>query len=213
MGIDAMMVIDAILLVSAWMLTLMARPWRLIRTRADVDRFLSPTLAFVVLLPWVWIVPRLATMPLPVQLSGACLVSLMLGWPLAVITLTVVTAISALIAPAPPDVLLAQLVWNGIVPASLALGVGVALRRWIGTNPFLYILGRGFIGTAFAVFVASLVHAMLLPAPSMPTALPSHVAHWLMAWGDAFMTGMFAAIFVAYRPQWLATWSDRIYLG
>ncbi|MEN9472183.1 MAG: hypothetical protein RLZZ495_272, partial [Pseudomonadota bacterium] len=35
---------------------------------------------------------------------------------------------------------------------------------------------------------------------------------WLMAWGDGFMTGMLTAIFVAYRPEWLATWSDRIYL-
>jgi uncharacterized membrane protein len=38
------------------------------------------------------------------------------------------------------------------------------------------------------------------------------VARWLMAWGDGFMTGMMAAIFVAFRPQWLATWSDRLYL-
>ena len=34
----------------------------------------------------------------------------------------------------------------------------------------------------------------------------------VMAWGDAFLTGMFAAIFVAFAPQWLATWSDRNYL-
>ena len=40
----------------------------------------------------------------------------------------------------------------------------------------------------------------------------SLVARWLMAWGDGFMTGMMAAIFVAFRPQWLATWSDRLYL-
>jgi uncharacterized membrane protein len=33
-----------------------------------------------------------------------------------------------------------------------------------------------------------------------------------MAWGDAFLTGMFGAIFVAFVPQWLATWSDTRYL-
>ena len=38
------------------------------------------------------------------------------------------------------------------------------------------------------------------------------VARWLMAWGDAFLTGMFSAIFVAFAPQWLATWCDRRYL-
>ncbi len=40
----------------------------------------------------------------------------------------------------------------------------------------------------------------------------SLVARWLMAWGDAVVTGMLTAIFVAYRPQWLATWSDALYL-
>ena len=206
------MLIDAVLLVLAWSLALMTRPWRLVRNRDDLDRYLSPTLACLVLLPWLWVVPRLHTMPLPVQLSGACLVALMLGWPLAVITLTGVAAISALIAPTTMEALLAQLIWHGIVPASLALGVGIGLRRWIGTNPFIYILGRGFIGTAIAIFVASLAHSLLLQAPVVAGALPAHVAHWLMAWGDAFITGMFAAIFVAYRPQWLATWSDPIYL-
>jgi uncharacterized membrane protein len=39
------------------------------------------------------------------------------------------------------------------------------------------------------------------------------VARWLMAWGDAFLTGMFSAIFVAFAPHWLATWSDRRYLA
>ena len=34
----------------------------------------------------------------------------------------------------------------------------------------------------------------------------------LAAWGDAWLCGMMAAIFVAFRPQWLATYADRIYL-
>jgi len=38
------------------------------------------------------------------------------------------------------------------------------------------------------------------------------IAHWLIAWGDAFLTGMATAILVAYKPDWLATWSDRLYL-
>jgi uncharacterized membrane protein len=33
-----------------------------------------------------------------------------------------------------------------------------------------------------------------------------------MAWGEAFTTGMLTAIFVAFKPQWLASWSDRRYL-
>jgi uncharacterized membrane protein len=38
------------------------------------------------------------------------------------------------------------------------------------------------------------------------------LARFLAAWGDAFLAGMFIAIFVAFRPQWLATYADRLYL-
>jgi uncharacterized membrane protein len=34
----------------------------------------------------------------------------------------------------------------------------------------------------------------------------------LAAWADAWLAGMLVAIFVAFRPQWLATYTDRLYL-
>jgi uncharacterized membrane protein len=36
---------------------------------------------------------------------------------------------------------------------------------------------------------------------------------FLMAMGEATWTGAVASVLVACRPQWLATWSDRLYLG
>jgi uncharacterized membrane protein len=38
------------------------------------------------------------------------------------------------------------------------------------------------------------------------------VARWLMAWAEAVATGMLVAIFVAFRPSWLLTYSDLRYL-
>jgi uncharacterized membrane protein len=34
----------------------------------------------------------------------------------------------------------------------------------------------------------------------------------MVAWGEAFATGALAAIFVAFRPDWLLTYSDARYL-
>jgi uncharacterized membrane protein len=39
----------------------------------------------------------------------------------------------------------------------------------------------------------------------------SHMARWLMAWSDGVTTGMLTAVFVVFRPHWVATWSDAIY--
>jgi len=73
-------------------------------------------------------------------------------------------------------------------------------------------LGRGFLGTAVAVFVSGVLMELLHRLAGAPALEQALVARWLMAWGDAFLTGMFAAICVAFAPQWLATWSDARYL-
>jgi uncharacterized membrane protein len=38
------------------------------------------------------------------------------------------------------------------------------------------------------------------------------VGRWLTAWSEAMITGMLVAVFVAFRPRWLATYSDALYL-
>lgn len=188
--------------VAAWL-----RPWRMLR-----GPLLTPALAAVVLLPWVWLLPQKMPQGLQVQLSGGCLLVLMLGWPLAVLVLSVVSLLVWLVGQAGVGPVLQQGVWIGLVPATLALGVGAAVRRWLPANIFIYTLGRAFMGTALSMFVAGLLLEGLSSLSGQPPREQALVARWLMAWGDAFLTGMFAAIFVAFAPQWLATWSDRRYL-
>jgi uncharacterized membrane protein len=101
---------------------------------------------------------------------------------------------------------------QGAPSALWTLGLGALLRRYTGTKPFVYVLGRAFLGTVVCVFVAGVLSqwsGQLLPGVGDELSL---VARWLMAWGDGFVTGMLAAIFVAFKPEWLATWSDRLYL-
>jgi hypothetical protein len=59
-------------------------------------------------------------------------VTLMLGWPLAVPVLLAVTLVSGLLAPADFNTLLEQVVWQGLVPATLAM---VAGRRCCAAGP------------------------------------------------------------------------------
>lgn len=184
------------------------KPWRQLQQAG----LWTPLLAALVLLPWLWALPRLHEMPLQLQLSGATLVLLCLGWPLAVWVLAIVSVLADLLAPVSTGQWLRELFYLGWLPATLALGLGAAMRRWLPMHPFVYILGRGFLGTALCVFAASLLATWLEePLPRVETGL-SLIAQWLMAWGDAFLTGLMTAILVAFRPQWLATWSDPLYL-
>jgi uncharacterized membrane protein len=202
------MLTNLTLLTLALLAALLCHPWRLLAGGLR----LTPLLAVLTLIPWLWAMPSLHKMPLQLQGSGACLVVLLLGWPLAVPVLGVVGLIALLISPMDWETALDLTVWLGVVPATLALAMGAAIRRWIGPHLFVYVLGRAFIGTAMCVFVAGLLAQ--LTGHSMPGIEDdlSLVAHWLVAWGDAFMTGLFVSIMVAFKPEWLATWSDRLYL-
>ncbi|HEY0883882.1 MAG TPA: hypothetical protein VGE20_01285 [Ramlibacter sp.] len=189
-------------------LALALRPWRLLAG----GRLLTPLLASLVVLPWLWALPSLHAMPLQLQWSGACLVLLMLGWPLAIPVLCLVAVIATVIAGAGWTETVAMAAWVGVLPATIGLAIGAAVRRVLGTHPFVYVLGRAFAGSVLSLFAASVLRQS--SGEALPGVGPnlSLVAHWLTAWGDAFVTGMLAAIFVAFRPQWLATWSDALSL-
>ena len=36
--------------------------------------------------------------------------------------------------------------------------------------------------------------------------------YFLLSWSEAFTTGLMLAIFVVYKPHWVATFDDRRYL-
>ena len=188
------------------------RPWRMLG-----GALLSPFLAGLVLLPWFWMLPQMLPRSLvaggiSVQLSGACLMTLLLGWPLAVVLLSGVAAVVWLVGSLEPEVWLSQWVWIGLVPATLTLALGAVLRRWLPAQVFVYILGRGLLGTALCIFLAGVLYELLYHLVGGVGVEQALVARWLMAWGDAFLTGMLVAIFVAFKPEWLATWSDQRYL-
>ena len=214
------MELEACLIAVALAISLWLRPWRMLSREAlekdgpsEPSPLVTPLLATLVVLPWLWALPTLHRMPLQLQWSGACLVVLMLGWPLAIPALVAVGGIAAVLSPSLDWAdAVGTIAWQGVVPATLALALGAVIRRLIGTQPFVYVLGRAFLGTAVCLFLANVLgqwSGHSLPGVEGDLSL---VARWLMAWGDAFVTGMLTAIFVAFKPEWLATWSDRLYL-
>jgi uncharacterized membrane protein len=197
----------AFLLVAAAGLALPFRPFAVLREPA----LRAPWFAVLVILPFAWSTLRVPGGP-SLQLSGACLLVLMFGWPLAVWTLLPIAAISAWLLGASPAEGIELAAWHGVVPATFALGIGIAIRRWLPSQVFVYILGRGFIGTALALMAAGALATLVRPLPAATDAASLLLGYWLVAWGEALLTGMLTAIFVAYRPEWLLTWSDRRYL-
>ncbi len=179
------------------------RPWDVLRSPA----LRAPWLAAIVLVPLLWAAQTLLPPDLPAALSGACLLVLMFGWPLAIVTLLAVAAAAASLGGGGPERAVELAAWNGAIPATAALAIGMATRRWLPKHLFVYILARGFLGTALATVLTAAMRAWWEPGE-----VAQLTAGWLIAWGEAFLTGALTAIFVAFRPQWLLTYSDARYL-
>ena len=202
------MTLDLALAIIALGVAIALRPWRAVPAGGPP----WPWLAWWSVMPLLWGADRYAAMPVAQPLSGACLLMLMAGWPMTVLALVPVAAVTAVVGDLGYAEALHRGVWLGLVPATLAMAIGAAIRRWLPKHLFVYILGRGFFATAVAGTVAGALSVMLHGQPVGLQAEDLLLARALAAWGDAFLAGMFVAIFVAFRPQWLATYTDRLYL-
>jgi uncharacterized membrane protein len=203
-----MLWLDLGLTALAFAVALALRPWRAVPPGGPP----WPWLAWWAALPLLWSADRMVEVPVAQPLSGACLLMMMAGWPLAVLALAPTAALVTALAGLDPAEGLHRLVWLGLVPATLALALGAAIRRWLPNQLFVYILGRGFFATAIAGSAAGLLSVAMHGGPAALPAGDIALARFLAAWGDAFVTGMLVAIFVAFRPEWLATYADRIWL-
>lgn len=213
------------------------KPWQTLRHTG----LQNPWLAAMVVLPWVWWTRHLLPSGMALHVSGSCLLVLMFGWPLAVWSVTLVGLLAGMLeALSPPrvdayqhlvagpavrdlsdlashlwlnlDAIVAQIAWMGVLPATLSLALGLMLRRWLPLHLFVFILGRGFMVTAVAVSLAGVLSALFERVPASLETSEWLLANWLMGWGEAFSTGMLIAIFVAFKPHWLLTYSDQRYL-
>jgi uncharacterized membrane protein len=204
-----------VLLASALAAALVVRPWRLLQLHASdcQSGLATPLLAMLTILPWLWAWPASAAMPVPLQWSGAALAVLMLGWPLAVPILAFAGLSTILTAGLSWDEALSITVWSGVLPATAVLLLGQVVRTAFGTHPAVYLLGRAFAVPLVALFVCTVGAAVAGQGFAAEDGEMQVVAAFLLALGETTWTCAIAAILVAWRPQWLATWSDSLYLG
>ena len=119
---------------------------------------------------------------------------------------------SGILAAAPLNVLAVTL------PAlAVAELLRYAVRRFLPPNLFLYIFINGFFCAAAGMMATGAAITALLSQSTVFAAVDlwqqAFPVFFLISWGEAFLTGMFTAIFVALKPQLLLTFDDDFYLS
>jgi uncharacterized membrane protein len=199
---------DLLLVLTATALALALRPWRSVARSGPP----WPWIVLWAVMPLLWGVDRYVAVPIAQPMSGAALLVMLAGWPMAVLMMLPVAGLTAFAADLGAAEALHRLAWLGVVPATLMLGLGAAVRRWLPNHLFVYIFARAYLGSFIACGGAAGLALLLGPLPAGSQLDDLWLVRPIAAFGEAFLTGMLVAILVAYRPSWLATYSDRLYL-
>nr|WP_315596722.1 energy-coupling factor ABC transporter permease [uncultured Cupriavidus sp.] len=199
------------------------RPWQLLRRESLQHAWLG-MLFFLTLL---WSAHATIAGGVVIQLMGATLAVTMFGLPLAVVSLAIADLVSLLgLAYLSGQVwqnidwisLAPRFVWMAAVPALVTAGLQACLRRWLPRHLFVFILGHGYFAALLATIVCGGMRLAWLLQAGQPSGAGLSAGDQMtgvviIAFGEAFLTGMLVAILVVYRPQWVVTFSEIEYLS
>ncbi|MDO4906961.1 energy-coupling factor ABC transporter permease [Neisseria sp.] len=103
-----------------------------------------------------------------------------------------------------------------LLPAATVNFLFRRLSSGLPDNLFIYIFLNGFLAAAAGMLLTGLSVVALLQFAGVFAAetlwQSAFPVFFLLAWGEAFLSGILTAVFVALRPQWLATFDDTRFL-
>ncbi|HNQ04095.1 MAG TPA: energy-coupling factor ABC transporter permease [Thiobacillaceae bacterium] len=186
--------------------------WFMLRDRANLNVFLGATVAVLGL----WLIKTGIKPGLAFHLLGATALTLMFRPLFALLSVGLITA--------------ALSVWQGefaafavnwLMLGALPVGVSWSIFRLVdGRLPnhlFIYIFLNAFFGAAVAILMVGLFSTAFIAlsgAYSLDYLRGEYLPYFLLiAWSEAFLTGMLITIMVVWRPEWVATFDDHRYLN
>jgi uncharacterized membrane protein len=187
-------------------------PWWHLKDNESLHVLLGAAVSVLVL----WMIQADVASGIKLHLLGATILTLMFGWQFAMLSLALVLLGAAAndaggwMAFGVNGVLLA------VLPVVVSWSIYRAVERYLPHHFFVYVFAGAFFGGAVSIgFVGFATIAVL--ALSDVYGIDYLVEHYLafyllLLFPEAFITGALMTILIAYRPQWVSSFSDERYL-
>jgi uncharacterized membrane protein len=206
-------IVTDVLAAAAFGLAAISAPWRI--WLDDRERQWVWLLGLAVLLG-VWSMKAGITPGLSLRFLLVTALTLMNGWQLAVIGSTLALGVLSFTGQAAWSSFGANLLCMAVVPAMFTAWFHEFVHSRLPHNYFIYFFVTVFVGSALAFNLAGLARLALLAASGTVEAAhvgPEYFAVLpFMSFGEATVNGMVMAMAVVYRPQWVMSFDDRLYL-
>lgn len=165
----------------------------------------------------LWSVRAGITPGLGVHFLGVTALTLLVGWPLAMLATLLASAVNAVFGLTTPGMVPFEFVLNGVVPVAVSHWMRLTLERFLPRHLFIYLLGCAFGGGVVAGLVSRGATALVLLAGA---AYPPHrvtgelgVIMALTTLPEGVINGMIVTVLAVYRPEWVKEFDDGRYLG
>jgi uncharacterized membrane protein len=183
----------------------------MLKSPANLNVFLGATVALLGL----WLINAGIRPGLNFHLLGATALTLMFRPWFALLALALV--IAGLTAHNGQfDAYPANLLLMGVLPVSISWAIYRVVDGRLPNHMFVYIFLNCFFAAGLAIAVVgigSTLFAAAAGAYKLDYLLDNYLPFYLlMAWAEAFTTGMIMTLLVVYRPEWVATFDDQRYL-
>ena len=170
--------------------------------------------ASIIVLTLLWHMHVHVQKDLSLHLLGVAMLALMFGRALAAVG----AALAVIAFTGEYDGLWLNLGTNimllAIFPSMISDIILRKTQQFLPQHMFVYLFGNGFFGAflvnALTGSLAIISHSFIMP--TIPIANDAYAYMLLLAWGEAFLVGFLITIFTVYKPAWVFTFDDQIYL-
>jgi uncharacterized membrane protein len=190
-----------------------AAPWARLRDNEAIHVFLGACVLAVVL----WSIRASVGAELGFHLLGTSALTLMFGWPLAIVAVSLVLLGTTLNGVGDWETFGLNAVLMGIVPVGVTHGLLRYAQARLPHNPFVYLFVNAFGAGALAMCSTVLAGIVLITlagdrgvaylAYELLPYLP------LIAFPEASLNGILISVLVGLRMHWVYTFDDDLYLG
>ncbi len=170
------------------------------------------------LLVVVWAMKAGITPGLSVRFLLVTALTLMHGWQLAIVVAgALVLAVLSFVGMADWSLYGANLLCMAVVPALFTAWFHEQVHARLPHNYFIYFFITTFLGAALAFNLAGLLRVGLIAASGTLDAAHAGPEYFailpLMSFGEAVVNGTIIGMAVVYRPRWVMSFDDRLYLA
>jgi len=185
--------------------------WSILRQPGNLNVLLGASVAVLGL----WLIKAGIKPGLDLHLIGATVLTLMFRPWFALLSLSLL-CLALAIQTGEYTAYPGNLLTMGVIPVLTSWAIYRVSLRHLPNHFFIYIFVNAFFGAALTIGVVGLsvtLLAGLLGIYPLAYLLEEYLPFYLlMAWAEAFASGMVITILVVYKPEWVATFDDRRYL-